>query len=169
MISWDPQAVLRDASAIFDFSRQETGASWTEASEQSRAPTLNRRGLTGTVWEWVGGGGVGVARGWAPQPGCALAGAAKLSRKEGTMDRGLSRAAGFRSQGGASWGLAGVWLLKIVGKRSQRRRLTRLTSSEQSGVPGPAFTALGGVISWSLHFVTIPILQMKKLRHRECK
>ena len=61
MISSDPQTALRGASVIFDFSREETGASWTEASEQSRAPTLNRRGLTGTDWEWVGGGGVGVA------------------------------------------------------------------------------------------------------------
>lgn len=76
-----------------------------------------------------------MVRGWVPQPGCALARAAKLSRKEETMDHSLSRAAGFRSQGGASWGLAGVWLLKIVGKRSLRRRLTRLTSPEHSGVP----------------------------------
>lgn len=135
MISLDPQAALRGAFAISDFSREETGASWTEASEQSRAPTLNERGLTGTDWEWVSGGGVGMVRGWVPQPGCALARAAKLSRKEETMDRSLSRAAGFRSQGGASWGLAGVWLLKIVGKRSLRRRLTRLTSPEHSGVP----------------------------------
>lgn len=48
---------------------------------------------------------MGVVR-WAPQPGCALAGAAKLSRKEETMDRNLNP--GLLASG-ARVGPAEVW------------------------------------------------------------